>query len=240
MKALVFSLRLDSLYSLRIPFTWMSALTYPILTPSAIKGLLANALQRYKNDRHPLRYLGLLEDDIIWTGARLKSPCIIKSYITSAVGKWDVKWGSKTTNALGRQFVFAKDMQVVVVLENEEILGDLKRGLKVSPLTCGDSESAATVTDIYVIEEVRKINKDIVPTYFPVYLTENVSLVKGSGRIYPMHDNCLKSSNDFPLKDYIVPITEDRSILKPTQIKIKIKNDNIDVFYIEGFGAVIK
>ena len=50
MKAIVFTLRLNSLYSIRIPFTWQSALTYPLLPPSAIIGLIANALQRYKND----------------------------------------------------------------------------------------------------------------------------------------------------------------------------------------------
>ncbi|MGQ9510246.1 MAG: CRISPR-associated protein Cas5, partial [Thermodesulfobacteriota bacterium] len=53
MKALVFDIRVNSLYSIRIPFTWQSALTYPVLPPSAVIGMLANALQRYKNDKHP-------------------------------------------------------------------------------------------------------------------------------------------------------------------------------------------
>jgi len=57
MKVIICKLRLNSLYSIRVPYTWQSALSYPILPPSAIIGIFANALQRYKNDRFPLEYL---------------------------------------------------------------------------------------------------------------------------------------------------------------------------------------
>ncbi len=108
MKAIVFSIRLNSLYSIRIPFTWQSALSYPLPPPSSIIGMLANALQRYKNNRHPLEYLTMIEDDLLWAGSRLLSPCVIKSYTTSAIVKWEDKIGGKFTNALGKQFAYSR------------------------------------------------------------------------------------------------------------------------------------
>ena len=61
MKAIALTIRLDSLYSIRIPYTWQSALVYPLPPPSAIIGMLANALQRYRNDQSPLYYLDKTE-----------------------------------------------------------------------------------------------------------------------------------------------------------------------------------
>ena len=110
MKALVFVIRLNSLYSIRVPFTWQSALTYPILPPSSVIGMLANALQRCRNDKHPLEYLDFIENEVLWAGSRLLTPCIIKSYITSAIVKWEDNLGGKFTNALGRQFAYSKKL----------------------------------------------------------------------------------------------------------------------------------
>ena len=90
MKAIALTIRLDSLYSVRIPYTWQSALAYPILPPSAIIGMLANALQRYRNSQSPLYYLDEVEENVIWSGARLLSPAVVKSYTTSVITKWDV------------------------------------------------------------------------------------------------------------------------------------------------------
>ena len=66
MNALSFKIRLNSLYSVTIPYTWQSALIYPILPPSAVIGLLANALQRWKNDKRPMEYLDEVEKNVGW------------------------------------------------------------------------------------------------------------------------------------------------------------------------------
>jgi len=128
MKALVFDIRVNSLYSIRIPFTWQSALTYPVLPPSAVIGMLANALQRQKNNKHPLEYLDLIENDLLWAGSRLLTPCVIKSYITSAIVKWEDTLGGKFTNALGRQYAYSKKLQIAAIFKNEMPLNDIAGG----------------------------------------------------------------------------------------------------------------
>lgn len=238
MRALVFTLRLNSLYSIRLPFTWMSALTFPLLPPSAVKGLLANALQRYKNDKHPLEYLKLVEDAVVWAGSRLISPCVVKSYIVSVITKWEVNYGMKTTNALGRQFAFTKEMDVAVILKNENLLEDLIEALMSSPVTCGDSESAAAIKKVFV-KDVSVVEGNIVSTGFPILYNENISLLEGSGRIYPMHEKCLKSEDGLPLLNYIVPLVEERGILKPARITVKVKNEAVRVLSIEGVDNAV-
>lgn len=238
MKALVFDLRLDSLFSIRLPYTWMSALTYPVLPPSAVNGLISNALQRYKNDKPPLECLKLVEENVVWAGSRLMSPCAVKSYIVSAIVNLEVKYGKKATNALVRQFAYTKKMQVVAILKGEEFIDDLKKGLTSTPLTCGDSESAVTVENV-MIRDVKAAEDDVVTTVFPVPYDENVSFMRGSGKIYPMHDRCLKTGEEFPLMDFLVPIEEKKGVLTPTQITVKVKSGDVSVYDIEGLGKVV-
>ena len=83
-------------------------------------GMLANAFQRYENARPPLEYLNEVEENVVWAGARLleKSPAVVKNYTTSAITKWEVELGGKSTNALGRQYVFTKNVEVVAVIDD--------------------------------------------------------------------------------------------------------------------------
>ncbi len=101
-----------------------------MLPPSAVIGMLANALQRYKNDNHPLEYLGLIENDLIWAGSRLLAPCVIKSYTTSAIVKWEDTLGGKFTNALGRQYAYSKRLKVAAIFKDERIINDIKKAIK--------------------------------------------------------------------------------------------------------------
>lgn len=235
MKALRFKLVLNSLYSIRIPFTWQSALTYPILPPSAVIGLCANALQRLKNDRHPLEYLKYLEEKVIWAGSRLLTPCVIKSYVTSTI----VKWEGKPTNALGRQFAYARSLESLVVFNNDEnLIRDLTDALISSPITCGDSESPAYVDGKPEILDVTEVIAKEVETVFPVPFTHQMEIIKGKGQIYLMHERCYKGGDFFPLKSFIVPVKEDRGILYPTSIKLR--GENLRVLNMrEGLTVVI-
>jgi len=90
--------------------------------------MLANALQRNKNNKYPLEYLDLIENDLLWAGSRLLTPCVIKSYTTSAIVKWEDTLGGKFTNALGRQYAYSKKLLAVMdkkykpfLIENEVI-----------------------------------------------------------------------------------------------------------------------
>lgn len=237
MQAVVVNLRLNSLYSIRVPFTWQSSLTYPVLPPSAVIGMFANAIQRYKDGKHPREYLKELEFQIIWAGSRLLGPSVIKSYITSAITKWEDRLGGKFTNALGRQFAYTRLLQCIAVFKNkapEEIV----QALISVPLTCGDSESAASVEEKPKIKEVRKevLSKpEEVDTNFHVPL--GMEGIEGMGRVYLMHERCQKGK-EFPLNAYICPVKEEEGILMPSKLKIRCPQGSV-VIEIKDLGTVI-
>jgi CRISPR-associated Cas5-like protein len=238
MKALIFKLGLNSLYSIRIPFTWQSALTYPVLPPSAVIGLVTNALQRYKNDKHPLEYLKMIEEKVIWAGSRLLTPCVIKSYITSAIVKWEDTLPGKFTNALGREFAYTRELECLIIFSDESIIKDLKEALTCLPLTCGDSESPAYVDGELEILDVSESQAEKVETSFPVPFNPTIQITKGRGKIYLMHERCYKKDESFPLKSFIVPIEEKGRILCPTTINIS--GENLKVFKIgNGLSVVL-
>ncbi len=237
MKALVFDIRINSLYSIRIPFTWQSALTYPVLPPSAVIGMLANALQRFKSEKRPNMYLYELELQIEWAGSRLLSPCVIKSYTTSAIVKWEDILGGKFTNALGRQYAFCKKLQILAIFKSDLIICDIVEALKTSPLTCGDSESPISIDSKIMTKDVDiDIEKDYVQTEYPVPFTKD-SKIEGNGWVYLMHERCKKKGDNFPLVSYMVPIREERKILKPSYLKVWVTNERI--FNIDEIGYVL-
>lgn len=238
MKALVFDIRLNSLYSIRVPFTWQSALTYPVLPPSAVMGMLANALQRHKNNKHPLEYLDLIENDLLWAGSRLLTPCIIKSYTTSAIVKWEDTLGGKFTNALGRQYAYTKKLQITAIFKGDNLINDIAEALEVSPLTCGDSESPISLDNEVMIRNVSEDIRDkIIQTEYPVPFNRDTKIEEGNGQVYLMHERCKRIGDNFPLVSYMVPIREEQKIITPSSLTIRISNEKI--FEIEGIGHVL-
>ncbi|MBS4059456.1 MAG: CRISPR-associated protein Cas5 [Bacteroidetes bacterium] len=238
MKALVFDIRVNSLYSIRIPFTWQSALTYPILPPSAVIGMLANALQRHKNNKHPLEYLNLIENDLLWAGSRLLTPCVIKSYTTSAIVKWEDILGGKFTNALGRQYAYSKKLQIAAILKSDTLISNIAEALKTSPLTCGDSESPISLdSDVMIKDVAEDIKDETIQTKYPVHFTKDTKIEDGNGQVYLMHERCKKSGDNFPLVSYMIPVREEQKIIKPSYLKIRGSNEN--VFKIDEIGYVL-
>jgi len=241
MKAIALTIRLDSLYSIRIPYTWQSALVYPLPPPSAIIGMLANALQRYKNDNSPLYYLDKVEENVIWAGARLLSPAVVKSYTTSAITNWNVKLGGKSTNALGRQYVFTKNVEVVAVIKKDNFIQELVCALQNAPITCGDSESITTIESIKSFLKTDRVNfKKEVETQFPIpFDPQKLELIDGFGRLYLVHERCKKKGKEFPLVNYLFPLREEKGILHPTKFILRIKKP-VSIVEIESIGMVIK
>jgi len=238
MNALIINLRLNSLFSIRIPYTWQSSLTYPILPPSSIIGLLANALQRYKNNKHPLEYLKLIEENVISSNSKLLSPLIIKSYTVSTIVKWEEKISGKFTNALGRQFAFTQKLQVVTIFKDDFILSDIMKALKCTSITCGDSESPAIVEEIYYISDLTPKSDNIIATVFPFRFENGVKILSGSGRIFPFHERCLKVGKEFPLIMYLCPMKEKDNVLYPDKVQIQSEKP-LKYFQLEKFGSYI-
>jgi len=238
MKALVFNVITNSLFSIRIPFTWQSALTYPILPPSAIIGMCANALQRYKNSAHPLVCLDLLEDEVAWAGSKCLTPCVTKSYITSAMVKWEDNLGGKFTNALGREYAYSRSLQVVVIFNGGNIVGEVGKALKVTPLTCGDTESPISLLDDVHIKDVFRASAlNRVRTEYPVPFTKDTDIVDGNGKTYLMHERCKKRDSNHPVRTYMIPLREERKILVPSFLTVHITNEK--PFEVEGTGYII-
>jgi len=246
MKAILFTIRVNSLYSIRIPFTWQSALTYPVLPPSTVIGLVANALQRYKNDRHPREYLEEIEQEVVWAGSRLITPCVIKSYTTSAITKWEEVIGGKFTNALSRQFAYSKNLQAIVIFKPSNVVDEIAKALISSPLTCGDSESSITLESAPEIKEVEElIDCKEIDTFFPVPFVKEIETI-GGGILYLMHEKCLKrEGEEYPLRSYIVPLRDEKGILHPTTLRVKgeklkvyriIKDTPLDIIYYQSFA----
>lgn len=242
MNAISFKIRLNSLYSIRIPYTWQSALVYPILPPSAVIGLLANALQRWKNDKRPMEYLDEVEKNVEWAGAKLLSPAVIKSYTTSALTNWEVKLGGKSTNALGRQYGFAKNMEITVAIKDRDFIEELIIALQNSPIVCGDSESIATIEEISPIlkcEEREEEADSKIETFYPFpFDFEQMKLIDNSGSLYMVHERCKKKERDFPLRTYIFPLEKREGIYYPVELSVEVKVP-VKVIEIERIGKKV-
>lgn len=220
MFALICRVRFNSLYSIRIPFTWQSALTYPILPPSAIYGFLAHALLCSEDMKYPEEYLEEVEEKGIWVGSRLLTPCVVESYVVLNVIKWKSGFPRKFTNAMSRQFAYTRFMEVVAIFEDREIVDRLREALRKAPLYCGDSESLITVEDVRV-RKVERTGKRVIKTAYPFIWRENFELLSGRGKIYMMHDRCLKRG-ELLLKPFIVPVEERGNFYIPTEIEIRL------------------
>lgn len=255
MKAIVARLRLNSLYSIRIPYTWQSSLTYPILPPSAVIGLIVNCIQRYRNDKHPIEYLDMVEEKIIWAGSRLLSPCTIRSFITSAIVKWEEEIGGKFTNALGRQFAYTREIEIAAIFKDDTILSDVEISFKCTPITCGDSESLTSLESLE-LKDVKKVSEEEVVTFYPVPFdmpfdknknkdeskdeNKNITIILGKGQVFFMHERCKKTGKDFPLSSYLVPLKQKNKILYPESVKVRVAKDAGEVFLIGDHIYVIK
>lgn len=249
MKALIYDIRTNSLYSIRVPFTWQTSLSYLLPPPSCIIGMLANALQRYKNQNHPLYYLEKIEENLRWAGSKLLSPAVVKSYITSAITNWEIELGGKSTNALGREYVFARKIRIVAIIEHTEFAEDLIIALKHSPITCGDSESLVSIENILPLKDVipRRFEPSdkYIKTEYPVPMKfESLELISDSGdeagRLFLVHERCKFKGDkkEFPLFTYLYPIREENGILLPSQFTIRIKKQ-IRGYEIADIGIVL-
>ena len=239
MRAIAFDIRLNSLYSIRIPFTWQSALTYPVLPPSAVIGMIANALQRFKNDLNPIKYLELVEDNVIWAGSRLLTPCVIKSYTMSVIVKWEDKLGGKFTNALGRQFGYSRNLQVLAVFKDDSLVDEISMAIKSTPLTCGDSESPISIESKIKIIDAKYRQTGNITTDYPVPFSKEIEMRNGVGRLFLVHERCIKTEDSLPLKNFVFPIKEKNGVLEHSPLTISLLSNDFKIIEIKGLGEIV-
>ncbi len=138
MNVVEFSFRLSSLFSMRIPYTYQSALTYPIPPPSVLKGMAANALQRWERT-DPVNTFRKVEQDIPYAFGVALGPVVVRSYILRLL-KLE---GNKPieTDALPRQFGWSVGYRAYFLAKEENLATDLAKALRHTPLSLGDGES---------------------------------------------------------------------------------------------------
>lgn len=138
----------SSLYSLRLPYTYQSALTYPVLSPSAIQGLAANALQRVEGTS-PSEAAKEVEGSVTAVHATLTGPAVWGTYLVRGLkveGSKDIG-----LDALPRSYAHTAAMDLWYFGQTAES-GDLFRRMAAAltkvPLTLGDSESVAAPAEV--------------------------------------------------------------------------------------------
>lgn len=208
--------------------------------------MIANALQRFKSDLHPIKYLELVEDNVIWAGSRLLAPCVIKSYTMSAIVKWEDKLGGKFTNALGRQFGYSRNLQVLVVFQDDFFIKDnslidtISIAIKSTPLTCGDSESPISVeSEIKIVDAQFSDKTENIITDYPVPFSQKIEIVHGVGRLFLVHERCIKREDSLPLKNFLLPIKEKNGVLEHSQLTINSLSDDFKVIEINDLGKIV-
>jgi CRISPR-associated Cas5-like protein len=235
MKALVCHLLPGSLYSIKIPFTYQSGLVYPLPPPSTLKGLLANALQRWESIG-PLEALAEVEREVRCTAAFPLSPIMMKEHIVSSVNKFEASADRKPTDAISRQFAFTHRLGVAVIGEAEPFLERLASALARSAVYAGDTESLATVTGI-AIEELAVHDGTIdeaiqTQLYVPVRWIEGYT---ADYEVYWVHTECWRPQ---ALHPYLFPLTRRGDILLPTAINGQLVQV-AEIAEAATFGSVI-
>lgn len=235
-----------SYISARIPYSWQSALSYPIPPPSAFLGMAAGALMRTERISEQ-EALKAVQSGRLSVHARLVSPCRIKSHLLVSITKFKVSKGKRPTDALGRQFVFAHEYETVFLSPDLDIIERLSLAFKFAPIYFGDSESLVSVTHKDIIQLELGEQKDLVKTKYYVPLTAFEDL-SSQGTIFHVHESLQKGIDDekksksrkkqYPLIEYIFPLAGDLSGYQPVEIRGRVHwNFNI---YQAGKYAFIR
>jgi CRISPR-associated Cas5-like protein len=196
-----------SLYSMRLPYTHQSALTYPLPPPSTILGMLAAALQRAE-DRPPLECLEEIEDGVETCAALADegTPIVARSCVVSLITKIQSAGEGKVTDALPRQFAHTHEVTILAFSGDRELLDRTCQAVQRAPITLGGSESLAAVSDLETGEatEEHLDAGDQVTTraYVPRDLLALDSL-QANHSLFWVHERCLGAEK---LTAYLYPV----------------------------------
>lgn len=187
MKIFTFTIRPAGPVSFRLYHTFQASATYPLPPPSAIYGLLANAVLISERCL-PQDAIKYIMDCVLFIWARANKPnqgseqkLISSFWAPLKTLFWDVKQIKKgesekspkkserllKSNILSREFIFAPYGFVAHALIKDEAVERLIKALKSAPLYLGDSEGLATIVDVNTCEAKEVDSTERISVYFP-------------------------------------------------------------------------
>lgn len=223
MIAVEFRLKISSMYSIRVPYSYQCARTYPLPAPSTIKGLCANALWRkeYKkeNSESPVTILETIHKNSLGATSRAEQNIAVSSCTVSIVDL--SKKDGKKTNALLRQFAFTPYIDCMIAFKDgsEDFAERIKDAIKAAPVYLGDSESLVSVLpeSVNSVNRISPVNKDDkveINTIVKFDYIENNSINEKGVVLYMQDDPCL---SDAILDRYIAPLKQQGDSYSPIE-----------------------
>lgn len=198
------------MYSIRVPYSYQCARTYPLPAPSTIKGLCANALWENEGG-NPIEKLNEIHQVSIGATSRTDSSIAVSSCTVRII----------PMNALLKQFAFTPYIDCMIVLKKgNEILGNrIIEALKVSPVYLGDSESLVSVMPetVQSVPNIKEINEGTEITVNSLVKFDFIKDRKVNSKgvvLYMQDDPC---ADDAVLERYIAPLTQEGDIYKPLE-----------------------
>jgi CRISPR-associated Cas5-like protein len=216
MLAIEFRLKVSSMYSIRVPYSYQCARTYPLPAPSTIKGLCANALWR-KEDENPIELMGAIQKASLGATSRAERPIVVSSNTISIVDL--SKKEGKKTNALLRQFAFTPYIDCLIVFKDgSESLGKkVEDALKVSPVYLGDSESLVcvkpeSISSVEAAEAVTEGKEVTVNSLLRFDFIKDKQINEKGVVLYMQDDPC---ADDAVLDRYVAPLRQEGDTYRP-------------------------
>lgn len=208
MIAVEFRLKISSMYSIRVPYSYQCARTYPLPAPSTIKGLCANALWR-KDGGNPVSLMKAIHEASLGATSRAEQSIAVSSCTVRVV----------PMNALLRQFAFTPSIDCMIVLKDDGLGRRIAEALKVSPVYLGDSESLVsaipeTVRHISDIEEIGEGKEITVNSLLKFDFIKDKRVDNNGVVLYMQNDPC---SDDAVLERYIAPMTQEGDTYIPLE-----------------------
>ncbi len=208
MIAVEFRLKISSAYSIRVPYSYQCARTYPLPAPSTIKGLCANALWRTEGG-NPKEILENVNKGSFGAASRSEYSIAISSCTVRVI----------PMNALMRQFAFTPHIDCMIVFKDESLANRIKEALKIAPIYLGDSESLVCAETGSVHSEIptRQINEG---EEVKINSLVKFEFIKGNTIsekgviLYMQDDSC---SQDAVLNRYIAPLKQQGDSYSPIE-----------------------
>ncbi len=205
-----FSLKVSSAYSIRVPYSYQCARTYPLPAPSTIEGLCANALWRTEGG-NPVDFLKRVHEGAVGATSRSEYPVVVSTCTVRVI----------PMNALLRQFAFTPHIDCMIVFKDseEDLCERITRALRIAAVYLGDSESLVTVLPESISRDVA-ITPIVKDEIVEVNSLVNFKLIRS--RPEPPHMAVLYMQKDpcdanAVLERYIAPLISEGDSYRPVE-----------------------